>query len=262
MTAMYIQAETPADLGRYLRDVRESQGLDLGTVAAHLHIRVRYLESLENGNLSELPGAPYIRGYVLNYAGYLGLDRQHILHLFEQVSGQKPRHIFYIPEPNRKENAPGPGVMILAVVIIALAYLLWYAVLRSDGDLEMDVAKVPESLLYRLHHRPVDLTGSDCFGYKIRYYPPCYPPLTESLPERRLISEVREWPEIKNWPQEKARRERLAREEQQRLQQEQLQQIEQQPVQHQPMQQQPVRRQLRIQEQVVQPNANPPPQIP
>ena len=61
-------------IGETLRRERERQGLSFEQVAAELRIRPHYLRMLEEGRLDALPGAAYARGFVREYANFLGLD--------------------------------------------------------------------------------------------------------------------------------------------------------------------------------------------
>lgn len=61
-------------IGETLRRERERQGLSFEQVAAELRIRTYYLRMMEEGRLDVLPGAAYARGFVCEYANFLGLD--------------------------------------------------------------------------------------------------------------------------------------------------------------------------------------------
>jgi hypothetical protein len=57
-----------------LRAAREARGVDLFRVERDTKIRVKYLSAMELGLFSELPADVYARGFLRNYASYLGLD--------------------------------------------------------------------------------------------------------------------------------------------------------------------------------------------
>jgi len=71
-------------LGRFLRQSREAKELTLEEAERALRIRQRILESFELGdfNLPEL-SAIQIRGFVRNYARFLGLEEDRILQYYE-----------------------------------------------------------------------------------------------------------------------------------------------------------------------------------
>lgn len=62
------------EIGQALRRQRESSGMDLQEVERRTKIRRRYLEALESGDWSVLPGDVYARGFVRAYAECVGLD--------------------------------------------------------------------------------------------------------------------------------------------------------------------------------------------
>lgn len=71
-------------LGRYLRDSREAKELTLEDAERTLHIRSRILEAFESGDF-QVSGASkvQIRGFIGNYARYLGLDEERVLQYYE-----------------------------------------------------------------------------------------------------------------------------------------------------------------------------------
>jgi hypothetical protein len=71
------------ELGRFLREHRETRELTLDDAVSALHIRRAILEAFEQGDFA-LGGSPVqIRGLLRNYATYLGLDPDQILEYYE-----------------------------------------------------------------------------------------------------------------------------------------------------------------------------------
>ena len=68
------RAEKLAEMGSYLRHLREEQSLSLDEVAAMTKVQARLLNAIEEGNLEPLPEPVYIQGFVKRYADALGLD--------------------------------------------------------------------------------------------------------------------------------------------------------------------------------------------
>ncbi len=128
MTLPHI--ESYADLGNYLRHTRQELGVDVAQAAHHLYIRVKYLHALEEGRLADLPGAAYAKGYLTSYAEYLGLDRQAILDLYQQL-GESRRLAFYQPETRQQANLPSHWLLIFSFLLLTALYGGWYA---SRGD--------------------------------------------------------------------------------------------------------------------------------
>ena len=66
-------------IGQRLKAEREAQKLTLEKVFEVTRIRVPYLQALETDDLSSVPSPVQARGYLRNYAEYLGLDFQELL---------------------------------------------------------------------------------------------------------------------------------------------------------------------------------------
>lgn len=62
------------EIGERLRRRREELGLSLRDAQTATKIRQRYLEALEEGDDSVMPGYVYAKGFLRAYASYLGLD--------------------------------------------------------------------------------------------------------------------------------------------------------------------------------------------
>ena len=67
------------DVGGRLREAREKLGLTLEEVERTTRIRVHHLEAIERGELDSLPSPVQARGFLRNYAEFLGLEQN--LHL-------------------------------------------------------------------------------------------------------------------------------------------------------------------------------------
>jgi cytoskeletal protein RodZ len=67
------------EVGKKLQQARLDQDLSLEQVSEELHIRTRYLKALEEADLSVLPSAVQVRGFLRLYADYLKLDSDQLL---------------------------------------------------------------------------------------------------------------------------------------------------------------------------------------
>jgi cytoskeletal protein RodZ len=66
-------------IGDTLRNAREAKGISLEQAEDDTKIRKLYLQSLETGDYDAIPGRVYARGFLRNYANYLGLNQEEIL---------------------------------------------------------------------------------------------------------------------------------------------------------------------------------------
>lgn len=98
------------ELGQRLRDARERLGITLEEVENATRIRTYHLEALERGDIEALPSPVQARGFLGNYADYLGLDSNAVLLEYaEKIQSRRPK----IHNPvARKELRSKPSVQI------------------------------------------------------------------------------------------------------------------------------------------------------
>jgi len=94
-----LTAET---LGEYLRQEREKRGITLEQVASATKINIRILQLLESDHYPDLPAKPFVRGFVMSYAKFVGLDVQEILTRFSDYLEEKAKE-----RPNRETGHMG-----------------------------------------------------------------------------------------------------------------------------------------------------------
>jgi cytoskeletal protein RodZ len=76
-------------VGEQLREAREVRGFDLYRAERDTKIRGKYLAALEAGDFADLPGEVYTRGFLRNYASYLGLDPDEIVDEWRRETGDQ-----------------------------------------------------------------------------------------------------------------------------------------------------------------------------
>ncbi len=77
------------EIGQDLRRKREMLGFSIANVEEFTHIRARYLQALENGQLEQLPSPVQGRGMLQNYAEFLRLDTEALLNRFAEALQQR-----------------------------------------------------------------------------------------------------------------------------------------------------------------------------
>lgn len=129
------------ELGDLLRNTREAKGLSLQQVEEGTKIRHAYLQALEEEAFDRLPAAVYVRGFLKNYALFLGLDPASALQLYQPSPAQaasqpSPR---FLDEPLRQH----PIVAMLArwagplLLVLCLAVAGWLAFNRWGDQLDV-----------------------------------------------------------------------------------------------------------------------------
>lgn len=112
-------------LGDILRAEREKQGASFKDVEKATSIRALYIQAIEEGNYSILPGEVYLKGFIRNYANFLGLNGQEMVDLYRQ--SQQPEPVAPA-EPAKKErkkrekgdSGSGSKKWLIAAVVVLL----------------------------------------------------------------------------------------------------------------------------------------------
>ncbi|MBA3435823.1 MAG: helix-turn-helix domain-containing protein [Chloroflexi bacterium] len=140
---------TPAPaLGEMLRVARERKGVDLYRVERDTKIRARHLDALESGDYAALPSAVYIKGFLRNYAVYLGLDPDETLARWRSETVTMRRTEAVTVAPPRPLAAPRrgptftPGLIVSALLsVLVIAFLGYVAmqVMRFSQSAEVTV---------------------------------------------------------------------------------------------------------------------------
>ena len=116
----------PAPLPERLYAARERKGVDLYRAERDTKIRARYLAALERGEYAELPGDVYTKGFLRNYALYLGLDPEEVVGQWRRERGSQPqpKAVLTVPRPIAQPR-PGlqfsPGIVVAALLTVLIA---------------------------------------------------------------------------------------------------------------------------------------------
>ncbi len=68
--------------GNILKDRRIHNGLTIDDVSRGTYIRATYIQAIEEGQYDVISGAVYTRGFIRNYANFLGLDGDDLVRRF------------------------------------------------------------------------------------------------------------------------------------------------------------------------------------
>jgi cytoskeleton protein RodZ len=121
-------------LGEVLRTAREGKGVDLARVERDTKIRERYLSALERGEYRDLPGPVYTKGFLRNYAAYLGLDPEYLIDLYRiesgAAAGERPARTASPPRPLTARRTRAfvvtPGAVVAAILTILVGGFVAY----------------------------------------------------------------------------------------------------------------------------------------
>jgi cytoskeleton protein RodZ len=148
------RAESSNSLGATLRQARESRGLTVDEAAQALRLSARIVTALEECAFERLPGPTYVRGYLRNYAQFLGLAPQPLVDAYGRLPQATQQVDMTAPAPVRQVTSSdmlvrlGTGVVVL--VMFGLAALWW-----TGHDTVKESPKAPEPSRAAVEQVPV-----------------------------------------------------------------------------------------------------------
>lgn len=178
-----------ATFGETLVLARKRKGISLDKIASDLHISKENLEALEKADWQKLPDTAFVKGFVKNYAQYLGLDQNYLLALyrreFDPAKNPSPKSPLAINKSFLKN--PIRFAQLGAVLIVAafIIYLLanYSSFLKSPKLIvtsppENQTTTVPVTLVTGQTEKgttiaingefaPVDQDGNFSYQYKL-----------------------------------------------------------------------------------------------
>ena len=102
-------------VGELLKNARTTQNLTLSQVEKAIKIRASFLKALEEGDYFALPSSAYVRGFVKNYAEFLGLPTESILARLRRELDEKNQSL--LPRGVEKEYSQ-PSIRISAFYLL------------------------------------------------------------------------------------------------------------------------------------------------
>lgn len=128
----------PLKPGELLRLAREQKRLTLEAASEQSRIKLTILDAIECGETSSIPSV-YLRGYLRNYARFLGVELERIEQNLDEVEGAEPemRSVFTY-NTNRHQSEKWIKVTSYVAASLLIATLAWQftheAVMWSQGD--------------------------------------------------------------------------------------------------------------------------------
>ena len=121
-------------LGKYLRREREDRKISLREVANHTRVREYLLKAIEEDQFHLLPSATYVKGFLLTYAQYIGLDPNDVIRRYEDLlRGEPNRDAEVLPEKKIlwKRNYL---LMVGGVIAASLVAVYFFLYLSKPAD--------------------------------------------------------------------------------------------------------------------------------
>ncbi len=113
--------------GERLRQARESQGLSLAQTAIETRILQQWLIALEEGAFDRLPNDVVARGFIRNYAQYLGLPTDELIELYRRErGGSGPIQVVPTSHAPRSRSYVLPSFFVVFFMTMALVGLTYF----------------------------------------------------------------------------------------------------------------------------------------
>lgn len=126
-------------LGEKLKKLRSDRRISLNEVSKQTMIQVKYLEYLEEGRYDKLPADVYVKGFLRNYAEFLGIDENILVRTYEKERGIK-RNLEKSQSPVGNERNQDPLLnssfiftpRIIFTSLVAVLFLAGFAYLYKE----------------------------------------------------------------------------------------------------------------------------------
>ncbi|MGI6360733.1 MAG: helix-turn-helix domain-containing protein [Bacillota bacterium] len=147
-------------IGKYLKEVREKRGYSQIAVEEGTKIPIRYIQAIEAGDFSQLPGRAYTIGFIRNYAKFLQVGSDELIEYYnEKMPPEEPINNHYERYDNgknlrRSERVSSSGssrqssgrslnwkkIIIVAVIAVVVIIVLSLAVsgMKNQQPLEQN----------------------------------------------------------------------------------------------------------------------------
>jgi cytoskeleton protein RodZ len=133
-----------AGFGENLRREREMRGVSLEEISIATKISIRFLQAIENEELSKLPGGIFTRSFLRTYARYLGLDEERVLADCQLAGQQKPEvDIRRIPTNRARRNGAASRTRIIALLVAGVLLAGGYALFRYSRRIMEQQSSTP-----------------------------------------------------------------------------------------------------------------------
>ena len=145
-----------ASFGEELRREREIRGISLKEISDATKISKRFLDALERNDHKTLPAVVFTRGFVREYARYVGLNAEEMVNRYNFAAAnddriEKPPAVAKYPQtpvrdisprPAPKRGIPpvitrvNPSIFVILLIGAALAGVAWWAVQYKQRERE------------------------------------------------------------------------------------------------------------------------------
>ena len=125
--------------GPWLRQQREVRGIDRREVADASKISVRYIDALESNHFEILPAEVFTKGFLRQYAAYVGLDPEDVVNYYlAALQAHREQLEPDLEMPSRPRSSGRTNfkwllaALVLAAVLLAVVWLIFRASMPAN----------------------------------------------------------------------------------------------------------------------------------
>lgn len=125
------EGESGGSLGSWLRQHREIRNINLREISDSTKIGMRYLEALEEDRFDVLPAGVFARGFLREYAKYVGLDPDEVVTFYLAEEQERRAEAGELEDEDECEPTSDPwrpsrrGVALGLAIVMVLVLLVW-----------------------------------------------------------------------------------------------------------------------------------------
>lgn len=137
------QARDSPSFGTWLRSQRKIREVPLGEIADATKISIRYLEALEQDRFDVLPATVFAKGFLREYARFVGLDPDEVVNSYITAL-EAPPESAPAEEPQRRRTQVGDAtdsrknhwllIVALLVALALIAFLIYWGGSQRGED--------------------------------------------------------------------------------------------------------------------------------
>jgi cytoskeleton protein RodZ len=136
-------------IGARLKSARESRGYTLRELSSHTRINLSFLEKIEAGDLSGLPGIAFVKGFIRNYISVLEIQDADLDAALQQLGPTTAREQAAQLQPSNPQvldtEAPRVSYVKMALFAVLAVLILWvgYVLFRGNTPPQPLVREAP-----------------------------------------------------------------------------------------------------------------------
>jgi len=141
-----LQKQQLTEVGAYLRQCREAQGVSLASAASKTHVRESILVAIETGNIERLPEPVYIQGFLRRFAQALELDANKVVEAFplgQPNRSSLPFWRHYFPSAQlRPIHLYAAYLLVIAASVHGLSWMINRSISQAEAPLQEQQAEL------------------------------------------------------------------------------------------------------------------------